>query len=193
MANFSNNNLLGNQKRRNFIYNPAVSHPRDRNSSAAQPIVLTSGAQLRASVPNIITNESPHKRFKSSHDLPRKGAEEIAAEEACRDLPVDAFDEEIDEDFDDDLLTAEQLDDFTANLPPRNDYFSVSGSIVPCSSNLDPGQGSSDEDDVLATHCTQEYATSSTSSKVHTNLGGAAGFPVSNLRIARVPIDHPHK
>ena len=207
MANFGNNNLLGNQKRRNFIYNPAVSRPRDRNSSAAQPIVSTSGAQLRASVPNIITNESPYKRFKISHDLPRKGAEEIAAEEACRDLPIDAFDEEIDEDFDDDLLTAEQLDecdriaskelqiqwtdpsaDLTANLPQRNDHFSVSGNIVPCSSNLDPGQGSSDEDDVLATHCTQEYATSSTSSKVHTNLSGAAGFPVSNLKIARVPI-----
>ena len=111
MANFGNNNLLGNQKRRNFIYNPAVSRPRDRNSSAAHSIVSTKGAQLRASVPNIITCDSPHKRFKSSHDLPRKGAEDIAAEEACCDLPVDAFDEEIDEDFDDDLLTAEQLDE----------------------------------------------------------------------------------
>ena len=47
--------------------------------------------------------------------MPDKKAEEIAAEEACRDLPLDAFDEEFDaleDDVDEELLTAaEQFDE----------------------------------------------------------------------------------
>lgn len=212
MANFGNNNLLGNQKRRHFIYNPALSRPRDRSSSVAQPVTSTSGALLRSSVPNI-THETPHKRFKPSPGLPRKGEEEFAAEEACRDLPVDAFDEglnALDEDFDDDLLTAEQLDEcdriaslelqtkgkdpssLRSNFPQRNEQLSVSGSNVPSVSlHTDPGQDLSDNDDSLATHCTQEYPVSSIS---HTTFSEMAEFPASSSRMLRVPVvTHPQE
>ena len=211
MANFGNNNLLGNQKRRNFIYQTAVPRPRDRSAFAAQPVPSTSGGLLSASVPNT-AHESPHKRFKSSHGLPGKRDEEFAAAEACRDLPTDAFDEEldaIDEDFDDDLLTAEQLDEFdriaslelqsqrrdpsdlTCSLPQRSERLSVN---VPFSSHMDPGQDFSDEDDALTS--TQEYVfgQSTLASSPHTNFGGTAGFPVSSSRILQAPvITHPQE
>ena len=111
MSNFGNNNLLGNQRRRNFIYNPVATRSRDSSSFTPRPGSLTSSVQPGAN----INHESPCKKFKSSHCLPDKKAEEIAAEEACRDLPLDAFDEEFDaleDDVDEELLTAaEQFDE----------------------------------------------------------------------------------
>ena len=213
MANSGNNNLLGNQKRRNFIYNPAVSRARDRSSFAAQPVTSTSGALFRSSVPSV-PHESPHKRFKTSHDLPRKRSEEFAAEEACRDLPPDAFDEELgalDDGSDDELLTAEQFDEcdrivsrelqaqsrapanFTSNLPQKIEQRDVSGNDVPPFCHVDPDQELSD-DDSLATHCTQDYAvsvcqnsTAAASSKAHTSVSDMGGFPVSRSSTLQAP------
>lgn len=207
MANFSNNNLLGNQKRRNFIYNPVAPRSRDSSSLTAQPGSSSSGVQLRANV----HRESPYKKFKSSHGLPDKRAEEIAAEEACRDLPLDAFDEEFDaieDDFDDDdLLTAEQLDecdriasmkleteckiplDFSSNLSPRNEKCSCSSKNAFSSAHLGPEEVVSDEND--DTKNTQDYVvgpTAATSSVTHFSLSDTAGFPVSNSRELRAPI-----
>ena len=200
MANFGNSYLLGNQKRRNFIYNPSVLRPGVRN------LAQESGAQLRSRVPNI-KHESPYKRFKNSNGLPTKRLEETATEDACRDLPSDAFDEEIVDDFDDELLTAEQLDqcdrmvsreletqrtdhnvDFIANLPHKDEHRNASRNFVPSSSHLDRGQGSSDEDELLASHCTQDYATYSTPTKAHTNFTDLPGFPVIGSRIPRAPV-----
>lgn len=211
MANSGNNNLLGNQKRRNFIYNPAVSRTRDRTSFAAQP--ATSGALFRSSVPSV-PHESAYKRFKTSHDLPRKRSDEFAAEEACRDLPPDAFDEELgalDDGSDDELLTAEQFDEcdrivsrelqtqsrapanFTSNSPQKIEGRGVSGNDVPSSSHVDPDQELSD-DDSLATHCTQDYAvsvcqnlTTAASSKAHTSVSDMVGFPVSCSTTLQAP------
>ena len=106
MSNFSNNNLLGNQRRRNFTYNPVATRSRDSSSFTPQPgsLSTTSSVQPGAN----INHESPYKKLKSSHCLPDKRAEEIAAEETCRDLPLDAFDEEFDaleDDVDEELLT----------------------------------------------------------------------------------------
>ncbi len=213
MANFSNNNLLGNQKRRNFIYNPVAPRLRDSSSFTAQPGSSTSGAQLRTNT----HRESPHKKFKTSHDLPDKRAEEIAAEEACRDLPLDAFDEDFDaieDDFDDDdLLTAEQLDecdriasmkletqctnppDFSSNLPPRNEKSSSSSKIAFLSLPVGPDGDVSDEND--DTKNTQEYVvvpTAASSSMTHFSLSDTAGFPASNPRELRAPIvTHPQE
>ena len=200
MANFGNSYLLGNQKRRNFIYNPSVSRPGVRN------LAQESGAQLRSRVPNI-KHESPYKRFKNSNGLPTKRLEETATEDACRDLPSGAFDEEIVDDFDDELLTAEQLDqcdrmvsreletqrtdhnvDFIANLPQKDEHCNASRNFVPSSSHLDRGQGSSDEDELLASHCTQDYATYSTPTKAHTNFTDLPGFPANGSRIPRAPV-----
>ena len=200
MANFGNSYLLGNQKRRNFIYNPSVSRPGVRN------LAQESGAQLRSRVPNI-KHESPYKRFKNSNGLPTKRLEEMATEDACRDLPSDAFDGEIVDDFDDELLTAEQLDqcdrmvsrelqtqrtdhnvDFIANLPQKDEHRNASRNFVPSASHLDRGQGSSDEDELLASHCTQDYATYSTPTKAHTNFTDLPGFPVNGSRIPRAPV-----
>ena len=208
MANFSNNNLLGNQKRRNFIYNPVVPRSRDNSIFTAQPRSSTSGVQPRANT----HHESPYKKFKSSHDLPDKRIDEIAAEEECRDIPLDAFDEEFDaieDDFDDDdLLTAEQLDecdriasmkletpDFTSNLPMRKESFSSSSKNALSSSHLGPEEGVSDEND--DTKNTQDYVvgpTACASSRTHFRLSDTAGFPVSNSRDTRVPIiTHPQE
>lgn len=200
MANFGNSYLLGNQKRRNFIYNPSVSRPGVRN------LAQESGAQLRSRVPNI-KHESPYKRFKNSNGLPTKRLEETATEDACRDLPSGAFDEEIVDDFDDELLTAEQLDqcdrmvsrelqsqrtdhnvDFIPNLPQKDEHRNASRNFVPFSSHLDRGQGSSDEDELLASHCTQDYATYSTPTKAHTNFTDLPGFPANGSRIPRAPV-----
>ena len=200
MANFGNSYLLGNQKRRNFIYNPSVSRPGVRN------LAQESGAQLRSRVPNI-KHESPYKRFKNSNGLPTKRLDEIATGDACRDLPSDAFDEEIVDDFDDELLTAEQLDqcdrmvsrelqsqrtdhnvDFIPNLPQKDEHRNASRNFVPFSSHLDRGQGSSDEDELLASHCTQDYATYSTPTKAHTNFTDLPGFPANGSRIPRAPV-----
>lgn len=205
MANFGNNNFLGNQKRRNFIYNSVAPRPRDSRSLTAQAGTSTS-CVARANT----RRESPYKKFKSSHSLPDKRAEEIAAEEACRDLPLDAFDEEFDaieDDFDDDdLLTAEQLDECdriasmklqtqgtnnprvsTSNLPPRKESFGASSKNVYSSSNLGREEGFSDENDDIKN--TQDYVSAS-SSKTHFSLSDTAGFPVStgNSRELRVPI-----
>lgn len=197
MANFGNGSLLGNQKRRNFIYNPSVT---------SRHLAQESGAQLRSRVPNI-KHESPYKRFKNSNGLPTKRLEETATEDACRDLPSDAFDEEIVDDFDDELLTAEQLDqcdrmvsreletqrtdhnvDFIANLPQKDVHRNASRNFVPSSSHLDRGQGSSDEDELLASHCTQDYSTYSTPTKAHTNFTDLHGIPVNGSRIPRAPV-----
>lgn len=200
MANVGNSYLLANQKRRNFIYNPSVSRPGVRN------LAQESGAQLRSRVPNI-KHESPYKRFKNSNGLPTKRLEEIATEDSCRDLPSDAFDEEIVDDFDDELLTAEQLDqcdrmvsreletqrtdhnvDCIANLPQKDEHRNASKNFVPSSSHLDRGQGSSDEDELLASHCTQDYATYSTPTKAHTNFTDLPGFLANGSRIPRAPV-----
>ena len=209
MANLGNSNFLANQKRRNFIYNSAASRARDRGAIAAQPLAETSSALFRAAVPNA-THGSPYKRLKISDDSQGERAEQFAAEEACRDLPVDAFDEElgaIDEEFDDDLLTAEQLDEcdriasielqtqgrylakFTSNLPQTIEQRGVSGNKVPSSLHENPGEFfSEDEDDSLATNCTQEYVvcqipTTTTPSKVQTTSSSMAGFPGSGPRM----------
>lgn len=200
MANFGNSNLLGNQKRRNFIYNPSLSRPGVRN------LAQESGAQLRLQVPNT-KRESPYKRFKNSNGLPTKRLGEIATEDACRDLPANAFDEEIVDDFDDELLTAEQLDqcdrmvsreletqrtdhnvDFIANLPQKDEHRNASRIFVPSSLHLEPGQGSSDEDELLASHCTQDYSTYSTPTKAHTNFTDLPGSPVNGSRIRPAPV-----
>lgn len=205
MANFGNSNILANQRRRNFIYQPAASRTRDRGAIDAQPLAETSSALFRAAVPNA-TDCSPYKRLKISDDSLGERAEQFAAEEACRDLPVDTFDEElgaIDEEFDDDLLTAEQLDEcdriasielqtqerypakFTSNLPQTD----VSGNEVPSSLHGNPDEFfSDDEDDSLATNCTQAYtvcqiSTTTTPSKVQTTSSSMAGFPGSDPRI----------
>lgn len=211
MANFGNNNFLGNQKRRNFIYNPVASRSRDSRSFTAQAGSSTSCVRANTH------RESPNKKFKSSHGLPDKRAEEIAAEEACRDLPLDAFDEEFDAiednfDDDDDLLTAEQLDECdriasmklqtqgknnprlpTSNLPPRNESFGSSSRNVFSSSHLGREEGFSDEIDDI--NNTQDYVSTS-ASKTHFSLSDTAGFPVStgNSRELQVPIvTHPQE
>ena len=206
MANLGNNNLLGNQKRRNFIYNPAVSRARDRGSFAAQPVTSTSGAPFQSSVPSV-SHESPYKRFKTSHDLPGKRSAEFADEEACRDLPPDAFDDELgalDDGFDDEL-TAEQFDECdrivsrelqtqsTSSLPQNVDQRGVSGNNVPSSLHVDPDQELSD-DDSLATHCTQEYvfpvcqnSSATTSSKPHSSVSDMVTNPVSRSTILTSP------
>lgn len=205
MANFSNHNILGNQKRRNFIYNPVAPRSRGSNSFTAQPGSLTSSVQPRANT----NHGSPYKKFKSSDCLPDKRAEEIAAEEACRDLPLDAFDEEFDaleDDFDDELLTAaEQLDECdrvvstkveaqrtnpaesTSNLPLRNENFSSASKNVFSSSRLSPADGSDENDD---TKNTQEYGVNTTNS----SLSDALRFPVNSTREFRAPIlTHPEE
>lgn len=205
MANFSNHNILGNQKRRNFIYNPVAPRSRGSNSFTAQPGSLTSTVQPRANT----NHGSPYKKFKSSDCLPDKRAEEIAAEEACRDLPLDAFDEEFDaleDDFDDELLTAaEQLDECdrvvstkveaqrtnpaesTSNLPLRNENFSSASKNVFSSSRLSPADGSDENDD---TKNTQEYGVNTTNS----SLSDALRFPVNSTREFRAPIlTHPEE
>ncbi|KAJ7365407.1 hypothetical protein OS493_005514 [Desmophyllum pertusum] len=157
------------------------------------------------------THESPYKKFKTSHGLAGKRAEEIAVEEAFRDLPPDAFDEDfdsVDEDDFDLLLTAEQLDEcdriaslklqtqctnpveVTSNLPPRNEQFSVNSKNHSSPLHVAPEQGSSDDDndDVK---CTQEYAPNTSFS----SLSGTAGFPViSSRELLRTPIvTHPQE
>ena len=194
MSNFSNNNLLGNQKRRNFIYNPVATRSRDSSAFTAQPGSSTSSVQPRAN----INQESPYKKFKSSHCLPDKRAEEIAAEEACRDLPLDAFDEDFDtleDDFDEDLLTAaEQLDEcdrvasmkletqrtnpaeLASNSPSRNENYSSAD----CS----------DENDDTSAKNTQEYVVNTT----YSSLSETVGFPVNSTREFRAPIvTHPEE
>lgn len=200
MANFSNNNLLGNQKRRNFIYNPVAIRSRDSCAFTGQPGSSTSSVQPR---PNI-SRESPYKKFKSSHSLPDKRAEEIAAEEAFRDLPLDAFDEEFDaleDDCDEELLTAaEQLDECdqiapmrtnpaesTSNLPLRNENFSPARKDAFSSSRLSPADGSDENDD---TKNTQEYVVNTT----YSSVSEAVGFPVNSTRVFRAPIvTHPEE
>ena len=205
MANFSNSNLLGNQKRRNFIYNPVATRSRDSSAFAAQPGSSTIGAEPRDN----ITRESPYKKFKSSHSLPDKRAEEIAAEEACRDLPLDAFDEAfdaIDDDCDEDLLTAaEELDtcdqiasmkletqstnpaESTSNLPLRNENFSSASKDVFSSSRLSPADCSDENDD---TKNTQEYTHGVNTT--YSSVSEAVGFPFSSTREFRTPIvTHP--
>lgn len=200
MANFSNHNLLGNQKRRNFIYNPVAIRSRDSCAFTAQPGSSTSNVQPR---PNI-SCESPYKKFKSSHSLPDKRAEEIAAEEACRDLPLDAFDEEFDaleDDCDEELLTAaEQLDECdqiapmrtnpaesTSNLPLRNENFSSARKDTFSSSRLSPADCSDENDD---TKNTQEYVVNTT----YSSVTEAVGFPVNSTRVFRAPIvTHPEE
>ena len=200
MSNFSNNNLLGNQKRRNFIYNPVATRSRDSSSFAAQPGSSTSSdVQPRTN----INHESPYKKFKSSHCLPDKRAEEIAAEEACRDLPLDAFDEEFDaleDDCDEELLTAaEQLDEcdpvasrkletqrnnpteLTSNLPLRNENYSSASKDVFYPSRLSPGDCSDDNDD---TKNTQEYVVNTS----YSSLSDTVGCPVNSTREFRAPI-----
>lgn len=169
MSNFSSNNLLGNQRRRNFIYNPVANRSRDSSSFTHQPgsLILTNRVQPEAN----INHESPYKKFKSSHCLPDKNAEEIAAEETCRDLPLDAFDEEFDaleDDVDEELLTAaEQFDEcdrvasmkleaqrtnpaeFTSNLTSRNENYSSASKDVLYSSRLSPADCSDENDDTL--------------------------------------------
>lgn len=205
MANFGNSNFLANQRRRNFIYQSAASRARERGAIGAQPLAETSSALFRAVVPNA-TDGSPYKRLKISDDSLGERAEQFAAEEACRDLPVNAFDEElgaIDEEFDDDLLTAEQLDEcdriasielqtqerYPAKFPSNLPQTDVSGNKVPSSLHGNPDEFfSDDEDDSLATNCTQAYAgcqisTTTTPSKVQTTSSSMAGFPGSGPRI----------
>ncbi|XP_068682893.1 ATR-interacting protein-like isoform X2 [Montipora foliosa] len=191
MANFSNNNFLGNQKRRNFIYNPAVTVSKDRNYTSAQHVTSRRDVLLKTSVPSAanvnLEHGSPHKRFKSSHN---QKPEEFAAADECRDLPVDAFDEELcaldDDEFDDDLLTAEQLDEcdriasielqshergtnkLASSLKKEVEHVDVFENVVSSTfvAELDKQRSEDDNvddddyDDSLATHCTQDYAVS---------------------------------
>ena len=204
MSNFSNNNLLGHQRRRNFIYNPVATRSRDSNTFIPQPgSLLTNSLQSGAN----INHESPYKKFKSSHCLPDKNAEEIAAEETCRDLPLDAFDEEFDaleDDVDEELLTAaEQFDEcdrvasmkleaqrtnpaeFTSNLTLRNENYSSASKDVLCSSRLSPADYSDENDDTINT---QEYVVNTT----YSSLSETVGFPVSVASEFRAPVvTHP--
>ena len=169
MANFNSNNLLRNQRRRNFIYNPVASRSRDSSSFGAQPGSSASVVHAQQVVRAPISKESPYKKFKSSHGLPDKRADEIAAEEACRDLPPDAFDDEefyrLDDDFDDDdILTAEQLEECdrlaSSNLHQQNQQLSISSRNVTSSSHVGPEKRSDENDDVKET---QEYVASASS------------------------------
>ena len=206
MSNFSNNNLLGNQKRRNFIYNPVATRSRDSSAFTGLPGSSTSnGVQPRAN----INHESPYKKFKRSHCLSDKRAEEIAAEEACRDLPLDVFDEEFDaleDDCDEELLTAaEQLDEcdraasmkleaqrinpaeLTSNVPLRNENFSSASKDVFYSSRLSPADCSDEIDD---TKNTQEYLVNTS----YSSLSDTVGFPFNSTREFRAPIvTHPEE
>ena len=209
MSNFSNNNLLGNQKRRNFIYNPVATRSRDSSSFVAQPESSTSsGVQPRAN----INHESPYKKFKSSHRSLDKRAEQIAAEEACRDLPLDAFDEEfeaLEDDCDEELLTAaEQLDEcdgvaslkletqrnnpaeFTSNVPRGIENYSSASKDVFYSSRLSAADCSGEDENDDTTN-TQEYVVNTSYS---TSLSDTVGFPVNSSREFRAPIvTHPEE
>lgn len=209
MANFGNNNFLGNQKRRNFIYNPAASASRDRNCISAQHVIAKSDGLMRVSVTHA-TNEnsahsSPHKRLKTSHHLQGIKSGEFAWEEEGCD--VDAFDEQLatlDDEFDDDLLT--ECDRIASvELQSRekdNSIFASSttnavenGGIFRndfLSNNEDYNVCDDDDDDSLATHCTQEYAggeisTSTTPSKAATHCNGIAGARVIGSRALQEP------
>lgn len=205
MSNFGNSNLLGNQRRRNFIYNPVATRSRDSSSFTPRPGSLTSSVQPGAN----INHESPCKKFKSSHCLPDKKAEEIAAEEACRDLPLDAFDEEFDaleDDVDEELLTAaEQFDErdraaamkletqrtypaeVTSNATLRNENYSSASKDAFYSSRLSPADFSDENDDTINT---QEYVVNT----AYSSLSETVGFPVSDTREFRAPIvTHPEE
>ena len=204
MSNFGNSNLLGNQRRRNFIYNPVATRSRDSTSFTPPPGSLTSSASVQPGA-----NESPYKKFKSSHCLPDKRAEEKAAEETCRDLPLDAFDEEFDaleDDVDEELLTAaEQFDqrdrvasmkletqrtnpaEFTSNVTLRNENYSSASKDAFYSSRLSPTYCSDENDDTINT---QEYAVNTT----YSSLSETVGCPVSGIRDSRAPIvTHPEE
>ncbi|XP_067030269.1 ATR-interacting protein-like isoform X2 [Acropora muricata] len=208
MANFGNNNFLGNQKRRNFIYNPPVSASRGRNSISAQHGIAKSDALMRISVTRA-TNEtsarsSPHKRLKTSHHLQGIKSGEFAVEDE------DALDDQLaalDDEFDDDLLT--ECDRIASvELQSREKDNSV---VASSATNADVNGGLfindfpsnnddyNDDDDSLATHCTQEYAVgeisaSTTPSKAATYCNGIAEDRVIGSRSLQQPfITHPQE
>lgn len=169
MANSINNNFLGNQKRRNFIYNPVASCSRVSNPLEPQHRNSASVVHAQSVVRTPVHRESPHKKFKSCHSLSDRKADDIVAQEACRDLPLDAFDDEefytLEDDLDDnDLLTAEHLDECdrlaSSNLHPLHQQQSTAGRNVTVSSNV----GLDENHEVK---CTQDYVSLANSMELH--------------------------
>ena len=108
MSNVGRGNGFWKQKRRNFVYS-APSGYENHQTSNAHPL---SGNPSGARVADVVI---PRKKMKSSHDYYGRKLEDEAVAELCQDLAPDAFDDdgvEIEDDFEDnDILTAEQLDE----------------------------------------------------------------------------------
>ncbi|PFX24263.1 ATR-interacting protein-like isoform X2 [Stylophora pistillata] len=172
MANSTNNNLLGNQRRRNFIYSAIASHSREGNALGPQSSNSAGVVHAQSVVRTSLHQESPHKKFKSSHGSPGKREDEIAAEEACRDLPLDVFDDDefytLDDDLDDnDLLTAEQLRECdrlaSSSLYPQQ---SICRGTVTSSSRVGPDKSSDENHEVK---CIQDHVSFVDSRVSHAN------------------------
>ena len=185
MADFGNYDFLGHQKKRNFVYKPAINLPTERNSLSRH---TGNGG------PRIFPDRvSPHKRLKTSHDRFGKIADEIVAEEECRDLLPDAFDEELDgieDDFDDDILTVEQIDECDRivshelqnapfediELKQTQEYISNTSPLQPLSSTV------KEPDQVLRSDTWSAYSNQEDALCTNTFAPSAAGFPSASAR-----------
>ena len=111
MSSFGPHHVLNQQKKRNFIYNPNV------NRTSIAPSCSDGILKHELSKPDA-SSPQPRKKLKSRHTVHERGSEELAVEEVCRDLPLDAFDDDLecgmdDDEFDDEILTAaDQLEEF---------------------------------------------------------------------------------